>query len=117
MTACSSPPHCPEVNEIDFCVRVKGVLVQRDSTTSVMGNAKVIREALVEILNRILKGNHVTCHRNVFFSGSCSPSRSRIPAQDAEACLLKQGTLLSKQYSGLSSIMGTTEGLALPVTT
>ena len=34
-----------EVNGLDTDVRVKGVLVEQDSTASVVGNVKVIREA------------------------------------------------------------------------
>ena len=80
-----------EVNRLDFDVRVKGVLVKQDSTASEVGNAKVIREALVlEVLNRLLERNHVPFPRNVFFDGTFSAaSRSRVPAQNAEACLLE----------------------------
>ena len=58
---------------------------------------------MLQIFNRFLKSNHVPFPRNVFFNGSFSaPSRSRIPAQDAEACSSKRlGTLLSTWYSGL----------------
>ena len=46
---------------------------------------------MLKVLNRFLKSNHVPFHRNVFFNGTFSASsRSRIPAQYAEACLLKQ---------------------------
>ena len=56
-----------------------------------MGNVEVIREALVlEVLDRFLEGKNVPFPRNVFFNGTFSASsRSRIPAQDAEACLLE----------------------------
>ena len=80
-----------EENGLDFDVRVKGVLVEQDSTASVVGNVKVIREALVlEVLNRFLERNHVPFHRNVFFDGTFSASStSRVPAQDAGAYLLE----------------------------
>ena len=53
---------------------------------------KVIREALVlEVLDRTLDRKHVPVHHSVFFNGTDSASsRSRMPAQDAEACLLEQ---------------------------
>ena len=57
-----------------------------------MSNVEVIREALVlKIFNRFLKSNDVPVQRTVFFDGSFSASsKSRVPAQDAGACLLKQ---------------------------
>ena len=80
-----------EVDGLDSDVRVKGVFVTQDSTTSIMGDVEVIREALVlEVLDRFLDGNNVSFPRNVFFNGTfCASSRSRIPAQDAEACVLE----------------------------
>ena len=63
-------PGVVEVNGIDLDVRVKGVIVEQDSTTSIVGNVEVIREApVLEILNRFLESNHVPILRNVFFSG------------------------------------------------
>ena len=81
---------------------MKRVLVEQDSTTGVMGNVKVVREALVlEVLDRFLKGNNVPFACNVLFFGTCfTLSRSRIPAQDAETSK-RLGTLLSKRFSGL----------------
>ena len=80
-----------EVNGLERDVRVKGVFAKQDSATNVVSNVEVIREALVlKILNRFLKSNHVPFPRNVFFNGTFSASsRSRIPAQDAEASLHK----------------------------
>ena len=65
--------------------------VKQDSTTGVMSNVEVIREAhVLKILNRLSKSSQVPFLRNVFFNGSfCASSRPSIPAQDAEACLLK----------------------------
>ena len=81
-----------EVNGLDFDLRVKVVLVEQDSIASVVGNAKVIRETLVlEVLNRFVEGNDVPFACNVLFNGTFSASsRSRVPAQDAEACLLEK---------------------------
>ena len=80
-----------KVHGLDFDVRVNSVLVEQDSTASVVGSVKAILEALVlEVLDRLLERNHVPFHRNVFVSGTCSASsRSRVPTQDAEACLLE----------------------------
>ena len=80
-----------EVSGLDLDVRVKGVLVEQGHTASVVGNVKVIREALVlEVLVRLMERNHVPFPRNVFFNGTVSgSSRSRIPAHEDEACLLK----------------------------
>ena len=80
-----------EVNEHEIDVRVKSVLVKQDSTASVVGNVKVIREThVLEVLDRTLERNHVPVLRNVFFNGTVSASsRSRIPAQGAEPCLLE----------------------------
>ena len=85
-------PGVVEVNGLDFDVRVKGVLIEQDSAASVVGNVKVIREALVlEVIDCLLERNHVPFHRNVLFSGTFSASsRCRIPARDAEACLLEK---------------------------
>ena len=44
----------------------------------------------LEVLNCLLQSNDVPFHRNVFFDGAFfASSRSRIPVQNAEACLLK----------------------------
>ena len=76
---------------MDFDVRVTGVLVERDSTASVVGNLKVNREVLVmEVLDRLLEGNNVPFASNVLFYGTCcTSSRSSTPAQDAETRLLE----------------------------
>ena len=81
-----------------------------------MGKVELICDALVlEILHRFLKSNHVPFLRNVFFNGTfCASSRSRIPAQDVEACLLKQmvGHVVETMLrlgGEVSSVMGTTE--------
>ena len=90
---------------------------EQDSKTSVMGDVKVIREALVlEVLDRFLESNHVPFPRNVFFIGTFSASsRSRSPALNAEASLLKQtvGLVVVEAVLRLggkvSSVMGITE--------
>ena len=82
---------------------MKGVFVEHDSATSEMRNVEVVCEGRVlKVLNRFLKSNHVPLTRNVFVNGTVSASsRSRIPAQYAEACLVEGlGTLLSARCSG-----------------
>ena len=71
---------------------VKSVLVEHDSATREMSNVEVVCEGRVlKIRNRFLKSDHVPFSRNIFFNGTFSASsRPRIPAQYAEACLLKQ---------------------------
>ena len=81
-----------KVNGLHGDVRVKGVFVEQECTTSIVSDTEMICEALVlKVLSRFLKSNHVPFARNVFFDGTFSASsRSRIPAQHVEACLLKQ---------------------------
>ena len=46
---------------------------------------------VLEVLNCLLQSNDVPFHRNVFFDGAFfASSRSRIPVQNAAACLLKK---------------------------
>ena len=84
-------PGVVKVNGLDFDARVKGVVIEQDSTASVVVNARVMREALVlEVIDCLLERNHVPFPRTVLFNGTFSASsRSRIPAQDAEARLLE----------------------------
>ena len=76
------------LNGLHGDVRVKGVLVEHNSTTSIMGNVEVIREALVlKILNLQW---HLLC----------------LEVQDFKmlkrVCSSKRlGTLLSKRHTGL----------------
>ena len=81
-----------KVNGLHIDVRVKSVLVEHDSATSEMSNVEVVRDGrALQVLNRFLKSDHVPFTRNVFFNGTLSASsRAQIPAQYAEACLLKQ---------------------------
>ena len=69
-----------EVNGLDSDVRVIGVFVKQDSTTSIMGDVEVIREALVlKILNRFLKSNQVPFRPQCSSMAFSASSRSRIP--------------------------------------
>ena len=70
---------------------MKGVIVEQDSTTSVVGSAQVIREALVlQVLDRLLWRDDMPFAWNVLFNGPCSASSSsRIPAQCSWTCLHK----------------------------
>ena len=68
-------PSVVEVDGLDRDVRVKGVLVEQDSTTNVMGNEEMSQEALLlEVLDRFLKSNHVPFPRNVFSNDTVSAS-------------------------------------------
>ena len=62
---------------------MKGVIVEQDSTASVVGNVEVIREApVLQVLDRLLWRDGMPFAWNVLFSGPCSASSSsRIPAQ------------------------------------
>ena len=63
-----------EVNGVDLDVRLTSVLVEQDSTTSEMGNVKVIREALVlEVFDRLLQSNDVPFLSDVFLDGTFFP--------------------------------------------
>ena len=65
-------PGVVELNGLDLDVQVKNVLIEQDSTPSVLGIVKVIREALaVEVLDRLLERNHVP------FCSSMAPSLPR----------------------------------------
>ena len=85
-------------------VRVKSVLLQQDSTNSIMDNMKVVREALViKLLDRFLECNHVPFSRNVFFNGTCLPRRGQgfQLRMLLRVCSSKQlSTLLSRQSFG-----------------
>ena len=79
-----------EVNGADLHVRMEGVLVEKNSASGcVMSHMKMTRQVLV--LNCLLQSNDVPFLRDVFFGGAFfASSRSRVPVQNAEACLLKQ---------------------------
>ena len=66
-------PSVVEVDGLDRDLRVKGVLVEQDSTTNVMGNEEMAQEALLlEVLDRFLKS--VPFPRNVFSNDTVSAS-------------------------------------------
>ena len=85
-------PGVVEVNGADLNVRMEGVLVEKNSASGVMSHMKMTRQIIVlEVLNCLLQGNDVPFPRDVFFDGAFfASSRSRVPVQNAEACLLKQ---------------------------
>ena len=80
-----------KVNGLHCDVRVKSVLVEHDNATSEMSNVEMVCERRVlKVLHRFLKSDHVPFFRDVFINDIFSASsRPRIPAQGAEACLLK----------------------------
>ena len=64
-------------------------LLKKSCAFGVMSHMKMTRQVFVlEVLNCLLQSNDVPFHRNVFFDGAFFAS-SRIPVQNAEACLLK----------------------------
>ena len=63
-----------ELSGSDLDVRVKSILFEQDSTSSVMGNVKVLRLAL-EVFDRFLMGNYVPFACNMLFNGTFSDSR------------------------------------------
>ena len=97
-----------EVNGADLYVRMEGVLVEKNSASGVMGHVKKSLQVIVlKVLNCLLQSNDVPFLRDVLFDGAFfASSSSRVPAQNAEACLLKQwlGTSLIKRYSGLGEL-------------
>ena len=82
-------PGIMKVDGLDINVGVKGVLVEENRTTCVMGHVEAIREKLVvNILGRLLQGNDMPLCCNVLFEGIFFlPAGSRVPAVDAESPL------------------------------
>ena len=78
-----------KVNRFDIDVGVKGVFVEQNCTTCVMGHVEAIREKLVvNIFGRLLQGNDMPLSCNLLFTGIfLSPTGSRIPVVDAESPL------------------------------
>ena len=59
-----------KVHGLDINVGVKGVLVEENCTTCVMGHAEAIREKLVvNILGRLLQGNDMSLSCKLLFGG------------------------------------------------
>ena len=85
-------PGIVEVNGADLNVRMKGVIVEKNSASGVMSHMKMTRQAFVlKVLNCLLQSNDVPFLRDVLFDGAFfASSSSRVPVQNAEACLLKQ---------------------------
>ena len=78
-----------KVNRFDIDVGVKGVFVEENGTTCVMGHVEAIREKLVvDILGRLLQSNDMLLSRNLLFKGIFLPSTgSGVPVADAESPL------------------------------
>ena len=76
----------------DLNVRMEGVLVEKNNASGVMSHIKMTRHAFVlKVLNCLLQSNDVPFLRDVLFDGAFfASSRSSVPVQNAEACLLKQ---------------------------
>ena len=74
-----------KVHGLDINVGVKGVLVEENRATCVMGHVEANREKLaVNILGRLLQGNGMPLSCNLLFEGIFfSPTGSRVPVVDA----------------------------------
>ena len=79
-----------EVNGGNLDVRVKNVLIGKDSTVTIMSHIKVTRQELVlEVLDCLLQSSDGPFHRDVFLDGTFfPPSGAWIPALNAEPPLL-----------------------------
>ena len=79
-----------EVYRFNLDVRMQSVLIEQDSTASIMCGSEVVRQELVlEALNCLLQCDDVPFLRDVFFDGTFfAASGSWIPVVDAEPLLL-----------------------------
>ena len=69
-------------------VQVNSVLIEQDSTTSIMGHIEMTRQVLVlEVLNCLLQSDDGPLPCNVLLDGFFSSSGSWIPVVDAEPLL------------------------------
>ena len=78
-----------KVDGFDINVGVKGVLVEENRATCVMGHVEAIREKLVvNVVRCFLEGNDMPSSCNLLFEGIFfSPTESRVPVVDAESPL------------------------------
>ena len=79
-------PGVMEVNRSNLDVRMKGILVEQNRTSSMVCHVETICEELViKVSSCFLQGDDVPLPRNVFFDRSFfSASRSWVPIVDAE---------------------------------
>ena len=76
-----------KVNRFDIDVGVKGVFLEENCSTCVMGHVEPIREKLVvNVVRRLLQGTDMPLSSNLFLKGIFfSPSGSGVPVVDAES--------------------------------
>ena len=81
-----------EVHRGNLDVRVKSVLIEKDSTASTMGHIETIRRVhVIKVPNCLLQSDDVPFLRNMLLDGSFfSASGSWIPVVDAEPLLFGQ---------------------------
>ena len=85
MTACRTHPDCPSPRPAaahlwyrggNLDVRVKSVLVEQDSTATIMSHMEVTRQVFVlEVLDCLLQSNDVPFPRDLFLDGTFFPRR------------------------------------------
>ena len=67
-----------KVDGLDINDGVKGVLVEENCTTCVMGHVEAIREKLVvDVVGCLLQGNDMPPSRNLFLEGIFFPRRGQ----------------------------------------
>ena len=81
-----------KVDGLDINVGVKGVLVEENRATCVMGHVEAIREKLVvNVVRRLLQGNDMPLSCNLLFESIFfSPTGWRVPVVDAKSLLHKR---------------------------
>ena len=74
-------PRVVKIDRFDADVRVEGVLVEENRTTSEVSHIKAfMKDSVVDVVRSFLQGDKVPLPRNLFFYGIfCASSRSRIP--------------------------------------
>ena len=86
------PSGVVEVDRFDADVRVEGVLVEENRTTSEVSHIKAfMKDSVVDVVRSFLQGDEVPLSRNLFFDSIfCVSSRSRIPVVNTKPPLLRR---------------------------
>ena len=95
-------PGIVKVFGLDISVGVKGVLVEVNRTTCVMGHVEATcKNVVIDIFGRLLQGNDMPPSCNLFLEGIFFlPSGSRVPVVDAESPLHTAHPTGSKVFTG-----------------
>ena len=80
-----------KVDGLDIDVGIKGVLVEQNRASCVVGHVEpTCKNVMIDIIRSLLHGNDMPFHRNLFFEGVFfSASGPRVPVVDAEPLLHK----------------------------